>query len=266
MESKPENYQVKSRVGKIFAGLIIIVVGGTLLMRQLGVFFPDWLFTWPMILILVGLYSGAHNAFRSNGWLIIVAIGGMFLLQEIEPGIQIGRYIFPVAIIFVGLLIIFGSSRTKSWKNKWKQNDWKNKWDHHDWKNKWDYNAFSHTESKADTENFDDYIDLVSVFSGVEKLILSKHFKGGDVVNFFGGTELNFAQADIQGSVVLDVTQVFGGTKIIVPRNWKIHSQMTAVFGGIEDKRSPDENEISPDKILLIRGTSIFGGIEIVSY
>ncbi len=199
---------------------------------------------------------------------IITAIGGVFLIQEMEPGIQISRYIFPVGIIFVGLLVIFGSSRSKPWKNKWKnndpgKNDWKQKWDYN---YKWDYNANVMMESNSKSENFDDYIDVVSVFGGVKKHILSKHFKGGDVVNFFGGTELIFSQADIQGSVVLDVTQVFGGTKIIVPRNWKIHSEMTAVFGGIEDKRTPDENEISPDKILLIRGTSIFAGIEIISF
>jgi 3-keto-L-gulonate-6-phosphate decarboxylase len=40
---------------------------------------------------------------------------------------------------------------------------------------------------------------------------------------------------------------------------------MVAIFGGIEDKRPPQLNAI-PDKILVIVGTSIFGGIDIKSF
>ena len=72
-------------------------------------------------------------------------------------------------------------------------------------------------------------------------------------------------QADIKGKVRLEVVQVFGGTKIIVPANWTIHSEMVAIFGGIEDKRPPQLNSI-PDKILIIEGTSVFGGIDIKSF
>jgi hypothetical protein len=40
---------------------------------------------------------------------------------------------------------------------------------------------------------------------------------------------------------------------------------MVAIFGGIEDKRPPQLNAI-PDKVLIIEGTSIFGGIDIKSF
>jgi hypothetical protein len=70
--------------------------------------------------------------------------------------------------------------------------------------------------------------------------------------------------------VVLDLTQIFGGTKLIVPHHWKVQSKdLVAVFGGVEDKRpmlgstSPtDENS----KVLVLKGTCIFGGIDIKSY
>jgi predicted membrane protein len=84
-------------------------------------------------------------------------------------------------------------------------------------------------------------------------------------VNFFGGSEINLMQADIKGRVKIEVVQVFGGTKIIVPANWIVQSEMLAIFGGIEDKRPPQLNTI-PDKILIIEGTSIFGGIDIKSF
>ena len=83
----------------------------------------------------------------------------------------------------------------------------------------------------------DDYIDAVSVFGGVKKTILSKDFKGGDIVNIFGGAEMDLTQADINGRVILDITQIFGGTKIVVPSHWQVVSDIAAVFAGVDDKR-----------------------------
>jgi predicted membrane protein len=64
---------------------------------------------------------------------------------------------------------------------------------------------------------------------------------------------------------MLDITQIMGGTKLIVPPHWEIRSQLTSVFGNIEDKRQ-QERIANPDKVLIIDGTSVFGGIEIRNY
>lgn len=74
-------------------------------------------------------------------------------------------------------------------------------------------------------------------------------------------------QADINGKVMIDVTQIFGGTKLLVPAHWEVQTEMVAIFGGIEDKR-PQSHDKNYDgvKILVIVGTSVFGGIDIKSY
>lgn len=41
---------------------------------------------------------------------------------------------------------------------------------------------------------------------------------------------------------------------------------MIAVFGGVEDKRPKEKIISNPDKMLVITGTSILGGMEIISY
>jgi hypothetical protein len=56
-----------------------------------------------------------------------------------------------------------------------------------------------------------------------------------------------------------------GGTKIIVPAHWEVRSQVTAVFAGFEDKRQQPA-AINQEKILILEGTSIFGGIELKNY
>jgi len=119
---------------------------------------------------------------------------------------------------------------------------------------------------EGETYSKDDFVDSTSIFGGAKKNILSKDFKGGDIVNIFGGTELNLTQADINGKVVLELTTIFGGTKLIVPPNWSVQSEAVTIFGGLEDKRTVQAPSENPEKLLLLRGTVIFGGIEIKSF
>jgi predicted membrane protein len=112
----------------------------------------------------------------------------------------------------------------------------------------------------------EDFVDSTSVFGGAKKNIISKNFKGGDLVNIFGGTELDLTRADFNGTAVVELTTIFGGTKFIVPSNWTVKSEAVTIFGGLEDKRNTHNLVDNPDKVLILRGTVIFGGIEIKSY
>jgi hypothetical protein len=51
-----------------------------------------------------------------------------------------------------------------------------------------------------------------------------------------------------------------------VPSDWDVKSDIVAIFGGIEDKRSLENVSINPSKVLLLKGTSIFAGIEIRNF
>jgi hypothetical protein len=112
----------------------------------------------------------------------------------------------------------------------------------------------------------DQFLDTVSVFGGVKRTILSKDFRGGEIVNIFGGTDLDLTQADINGRVVIDITQLFGGIKLIVPPHWQVVSDLAAVFSSVDDKRRSMGTPLSNDKILVIKGVSIFAGVDVRSY
>ena len=85
-------------------------------------------------------------------------------------------------------------------------------------------------------------------------------------LNIFGGTELDLSRADINGEAIIEMTTIFGGTKLVVPSNWTVKSDAAVIFGGVEDKRAmPAVNEVT-NKTLTLKGTVIFGGIDIKSY
>jgi len=239
--------------GRVIAGSILIVIGCVFMARELGMWLPDWLFTWQMLLIVIGLYTGAKHNFTRGGWFVPVIIGSIFLLDDIFPDIIIRPMIWPMIIIFIGIVMIVRPRRNNYWK------DWKNSG--RGWNKCEQHNYYHMNETTGD-----DRLHSVSIFGGLKKNIISKDFKGGDVTCIFGGAEINLSQADINGKVVLEVTQVFGGTKLIVPANWEVQSEMMAILGGIEDKRPVQRELLSEQKVLVIRGTSVFGGIDIKSY
>ncbi len=117
--------------------------------------------------------------------------------------------------------------------------------------------------------NYDDTVetdlDIVSIFGGVKKKVLSKQFRGGEIVCAFGGAQINLANADFTSPIELELVQIFGGTKLVVPANWEIRSEIAAIFGGVDDKR-PQPANVAPEKTLILKGTIIFGGVEVNSF
>ncbi len=240
---EPEKIKTNNPLsGRVWAGLVLILFGSLLLAHEMGVYFPRWVFSWEMILIAFGIFTGARHSFRSWGWLIPIVIGGAFLLDDIFYDFELRHFIWPALIITIGLVMIFRPRRSGG--------------------RMWD-SIPGGPISTATSE--DDTLDVVSIFGGTKKNVISKNFRGGEVVSFFGGTELNLTQADITGVAILDLTQVFGGTKLIVPSNWKIQSEVVTIFGGLDDKRNISMPADS-NKVLVLKGTCVFGGIDIKSF
>lgn len=244
----------KRRIKKnTWTGLFFLLIGGVWLLKQFGYPIPYWLFSWEMMLIVIGLFIGIQHKFRDLSWFILIAIGFVFLSDDIWPGISLRHYVMPVVVIALGFLFLFSPKRLsrsrRCGRDRGRFNRGRN----------FDYDD-------NDSEEINDMtMDIVSVFGGVKKSVLSKNFKGGEVVCIFGGAEINLTNADFIGPVAIDVVQIFGGTKLIVPSNWEIRSEIAAVFGGIDDKRRPPGN-VPPEKTLILKGTSVFAGIEIISF
>lgn len=250
---------------RIWAGLLLVVIGGVLVLDQMDFPLPNWLFNWHVLLIVVGLFIGLRHNFRGGGWLIMIAVGAFFMIQEHYPDTQIARFIWPGVLILVGLMVILRPNRNR-WHGEWREDWGRRRWK--DWENnRWNRTGGSATAFSTQKESYssEDFVDATSIFGGVHKKVMTKNFKGGDITTLMGGTEIDLTQADFTGTARLEVTQIMGGTKIIVPAHWEVRSDVTAVFAGFEDKRQQPAAS-NPDKVLIISGTSIFGGIELKNY
>lgn len=245
-----EDWQLNnhSEKGRIMGGIIIIGAGIVFLLKALGVLLPSWLFTWQMLIIVIGLYSGAKKGFRTTGWLIPVAIGAFFLFNDFY-GWPLKHFFWPLLLIIIGTVMIIKPKRKKH------------------------LNTYSTSHYKNTCENpvdpiysSEEHIEVNCIFGGTKRAIITKSFKGGQINAIFGGAEIDFSQTDFNDIVEIEINAIFGGVKIIVPPHWKIITESTVILGGVDDKRVVDGMQQSENKKLVIKGIATFGGIEIKSY
>lgn len=231
----------KSRkMKKIVFGLLVITAGALLLAFNFDLLDKSWLrvvFSWQMLLIAIGLI----NLFAKDSWLagfILISVGGFFLLPEVyDFSFSFTKMLWPLLLIVLGLLILFKFG-TKKW--------------------------FRHGTIHSKME--DGVIEEVNIFGGSKQIITTKNFRGGKMVNIFGGSEIDLSKVEMDGnSCDLEVVCIFGGVSLIVPANWNVKLQVASVMGGFADKRFAQQVG-EGDCIINIKGVAILGGGEIKSY
>ncbi|MFP4047040.1 MAG: LiaF transmembrane domain-containing protein, partial [Bacteroidales bacterium] len=193
------------------------------------------LFNWPMLLIVMGILFVFTRTNNTAGWILLL-IGLVFWIPRVTDfSVNFTQLFLPVVFIAIGVVIV--------------------------------YKSLGNPAKKSKEGNDKDYIDDVAILGGNDRRITSHSFRGGKITSILGGSTVNLSDAELaQGENVLDMFTLFGGTTIIVPPNWQVKVDVTAILGGFEDKRQyvSDENQTN-DKVLIVRGVAIFGGGEIKS-
>ena len=248
-----------SRIG---TGLLLLLAGVLLLAYKMGAPIPGWIFTWPVLLIGIGLLVGIKSKFQNPGAFIMILIGSIFLADRSIPGINFHNYLIPALLIGIGLIVIF---RPRNEHNR-----------RRNIRNYPGNEPFTEPGRQTTESNFKpvesneadigEYLNVQAILGGVKRNVQSKNFKGGEILSFLGGSEISFMQADIQHPIVLEVNNVFGGTKLIIPSNWDVQNNISAVFGGVEDKRVFNNSAPDSNKKILLKGSCVFGGIEVTNY
>lgn len=233
-------------------GIVFLLVGIVFLIRQTDWFLlPDWLFTWPVLLIVVGLVSGVSSSFQRTGWIWPVLIGGAFLIDREFMDIDIFEYTLPVVFIIVGISMIQKSNRKRG------QASWGPPMGNWGGSSKEDNPTFS--------DNSEPFIAISNVLNSSTIRATSKDFKGANFTNIVAGLEMDFSQVQFEGeSIRIDITQIMGGVTLYVPEHWEIRQHYTTLLAGFEDKRkSLGNNAEGEKKILHLNGFQVLSGIEI---
>lgn len=219
----------------IIWGAVILAVGVLLLLDHMGLVAIGhlWKF-WPLLMITGGVINLVEPGKRPWGVFLIIA-GTLFQLDGL--GFINFRWadFWPLIIITSGAMIIWNSISTCR---------------------------------LAGTLPAQSEMNATAVFGGVERRITARNFRFARISAVFGGVELDFHDADIDGTeAVIEINVVFGGVEIRVPENWHVEPRNQTVFGGFADSTRGAAAAVDPStsnrKTLIITGSAVFGGIEI---
>lgn len=237
---------------RLYFGIILIVLGVVLILERLNLIpesLADMLISWQMLLIGIGVLS-VIGGNRTAGTILIV-IGGTFLIPElITVPHELRRIYFPLILVGIGIAILFRQR------------------DHQKLRKGEDpaiVNPGNNTFNNPSDNSFNTFDDFV-IFGGREIFINSQALAGGKATSIFGGIEFDLRKATLQpGGAIIDCVSVFGGCGFKIPMDWNVRNEVTTIFGAFTDKRGDTYSDkyYDPSKTIIIKGISMFGGIEV---
>ena len=229
---------------RFYFGIILIVVGCIMILEKLNLIpesVSDLLISWQMLLVGIGVLSLIGG--NRTGGTILIVIGGFFMIPElITVPHEIRKIYWPLILVAIGVALLL---RHRDSNRSLKESD-----------------PVLNVPNDNSANNFDDFV----IFGGREIFINSQSLTGGKATSIFGGMEYDLRKASmVAGGAVIDCVSVFGGCGFKIPMDWNVRNEVTTIFGAFTDKRGDTFNEryYDPSKTIVIKGVSIFGGIEV---
>lgn len=223
----------------ILPGLLLAALGTIFLLDHMGVLRAESLWKyWPLLIIAAGLIKLFNQRDRVLG-IGFILVGLLLQLHALGRVGLSWEIIWPILLIFAGLIIIWKKFETPI------------------------IPGVQGSLSSGGRDTVNEY----AMFGGVERRVTVNNFRGGNVTAVFGGVELDFRSAEIEGEeATLLVEAVFGGIEITVPERWNVSFEVQSIFAGYSDEtrpQLPDPAGAPTRKTLVIHGRAVFGGISV---
>ena len=220
---------------RLMFGLLFIFVGVVFMLERTGFIEEpkDLLRFWPVILIFAGagkmFWPGSASG-RISGVLLLLA-GGAFLSDELGLLPWSVWDLWPVVLLLLGVRLVWQGLAGRQ----------------------------SLATDSASTVN------AAAALGGASRKNNSADFRGGDLLAFMGGCDVDLRKARIQnGPAVIDAFAFWGGVEIRVPEDWIVTVEGIALLGAFEDSTSFQAEEgLEPRQELVIKGLAMMGGVEI---
>ena len=252
MEKRVQCCSNNRRMKKFVFGALVIAAGGLLLAFNMGylpMMYKPVVFSWQSLLIALGLINVFNREGRVFG-LILMAVGTFFMIPLIHGfSFSFVSVFWPVLLIFMGFVIIIKRGVSHRCHDKIHER------------------VHMHHGNAHGFSLENGFIEESNIFSGNKRIIDPVEFKGGKISNIFGGTELDLTRTSLaEGRNVLEISCIFGGVSLIIPADWNVQISVETILGGFADKRRAVNPAPDPNRVLVIKGSAIFGGGDIKSY
>ncbi|MDE0508515.1 MAG: hypothetical protein OXI17_07755 [Gammaproteobacteria bacterium] len=246
--SEPDSPQSRKTVA-----YVLVAIAGLLILSNVGLFsfigLTDLIGTLfrllfnsiPYILTLAGIYwivrSGRREA-PTMAWLLTL-FGAVLITSQLGLfGLSFGDMVAPMILLTVAFFLVNPRNLLPGRLNT----------------------------SNEDLDPEEQEIKLFAFMGGGELNYHSRRLRGGEVMAVWGGYDIDFSDADMEGdSMQLNLYCIMGGVEITVPANWRVEkSGAMCIMGGYSNKTWDMAEELNlPPKTLVVTGLALMGGGEI---
>lgn len=226
---------MKKGCNGLILGIILVLLGiilglNALEITNINIFFNGW---WTLFIIIPSLIGLIKNEEKLDSfiWLLI----GLLLLLIVNDVISmdlVWKLSIPVVLLLIGLSIIYKSfTRNKNLK-----------------------------EIKKIVSKDQEMTYYTATFS--KNLVkVDDEFINSEINAVFGEVVIDLSGAKIKEDIIINSTTVFGGIRLIVPKDVIVKTTSTSIFGGTNNKAIDSENKNA--KIIYVNATNVFGGADI---
>jgi hypothetical protein len=106
---------------------------------------------------------------------------------------------------------------------------------------------------------------IAAIFGAGQFASRSPALRSAHVITWFAGQEVDLRGAELDpGGAILELSAMFGGTRIAVPADWRVRTRVRSVFGGTQvELDDADRGDGAP--LLEVRGFALFGGAQVTT-
>ncbi len=233
-------------------GALIVAAGVVLLLDQQGLINADRVLSyfWPVVMIAAGTTMLIDCRGRGGRGLwggILLASGVLLVLENLGVAHIHFNTVWPLVVIAIGVLMIWQAAGPRIRPDGTTNSQWPEI-----------FNRWSRAGSPEDDFNG------IAILGGFKRRITSKKFKGGRVLSFMGGFQIDLRQAEMEGdSATIEAMSVMGGGEIKVPDDWLVSMEGISLFGAFVDETDQHTPGVAgtQQKRLIMKGASLMGGI-----
>jgi hypothetical protein len=218
--------------GRMVWGFVVLALGVLWTLDNLGQvdasLVTRW---WPILPLMWGilLLTGINGRRKTRAGWIWTGVGFLSILQPLGLA-HAGLFDFwPLILVFIG-----GSLVYRAWKGG------------------------SSPGVSADGPR----IEANAILAGTQRKVVTDRFSSADVNAVIAAMTLDLRPAKlVDGHAEVDVYAMWGGIDLLLPKEWKVVSEVTPILGVFQDSTVVPDDPNAPT--LLIRGSVVMGGIEV---
>lgn len=227
-----------NKLNGVIWGFVLIIIGivfglNALDITNINLFFEGW---WTLFIIIPS-FMDLFEKEDKTGSIIGLMIGIILLLscRKIINFAVIWKLLFPTILCLIGISLIFKDSINSKVKKEIQKLQKKNK--------------------KSDLKEY------TATFGSQDIDLTNETFEGCNLSSVFGGITCDLRESTIKNNSVINISSIFSGVTVYVPKDVNVKITSTPVFGGVSNEKRKKTKD--SDITLYINATCVFGGVEI---